>query len=126
MLTNLLGGLVRKRCPLCKAEIPRGGEGVVRRLGKLFCSRSHADTYEYHLYQALREFQLDHTTRHGDYAPLLVTSSLECEASKSVSNERQSEPGGELLNGSWPLGSWSHSSWGGIRCLYSSVGRLVG
>jgi hypothetical protein len=31
MLTNMLGGLVRKRCPLCKAEIQRGGEGVVRR-----------------------------------------------------------------------------------------------
>jgi hypothetical protein len=81
MLTNVLGGLFRKRCPLCKAEIQREGEGVVRRLGKLFCSQSHADTYECNLYEALDAFQRRHAARHGGHALVLMTSSLDCDAS---------------------------------------------
>jgi hypothetical protein len=81
MLPNLLGGLFRKHCPQCKAEIQRGGEGVLRRLGKLFCSQSHADTYECSLYQALDEFQCRHAARHGVYVPLLMASTMDCDAS---------------------------------------------
>ncbi len=126
MLTNLWGRLFRTRCPLCKAEIPSGGEGVVRRLGKRFCSQSHADTYACHLYQALHAFQRQHAARHGGHALVFMTSSLDCEASKAStrgSNTGQSEPGSEPFHGSWPLGSRPHASWAGTRGLCLNVGR---
>jgi hypothetical protein len=97
MLTNLLGGLFRKRCPLCKAEIQRGGEGVVRRLGKLFCSQSHADTYERNLYQALHDLHRQHASRHGGHALLLVTSSLDCDASGASQGGTE----GRVCCGTW-------------------------
>jgi hypothetical protein len=97
MLPNLLGGFFRQRCPLCKVEIQRGGEGVVRRLGKLFCSQSHADTYDCNLYQALHDLQRQHASRHGDHALSLVTSSLDCEASEASQGGTQ----GRVCYGTW-------------------------
>jgi len=47
MIANLLTRLFQKRCPICKVEVQETAEGVVQRFGRLFCSKAHADTYEW-------------------------------------------------------------------------------
>jgi hypothetical protein len=47
MISNLLTKLFQKRCPTCKAAVQVGAEGAVRRFGKWFCSKAHADKYEW-------------------------------------------------------------------------------
>jgi hypothetical protein len=70
MLTNLFAGLFHRRCPLCKQEVPRPGSTAVQRFGKWFCSKRHADLYEFDLYEALRSVHYQHAARHGEHIPL--------------------------------------------------------
>jgi hypothetical protein len=70
MLMNLVAGLFRKRCPLCKQEVQVQGRGAVKRFGKWFCSTLHADLYELDLYEALRTVHRRHTGCHGAHGPL--------------------------------------------------------
>jgi hypothetical protein len=70
VLTNLFAGLFRKRCPLCKQEVPGQGNIAVQRLGKWFCCELHAELYEMGLYEALRTVYWGHAAYHGEHVPL--------------------------------------------------------
>jgi hypothetical protein len=70
MLTNLFAGRFHKRCPLCKQEVHAQGSGAVRRFGRWYCSKLHADLYELGLYEALRSVHCHHAACHGEHVPL--------------------------------------------------------
>jgi hypothetical protein len=57
--------LFTRHCPLCQAAVRKGGAGVVRRLGRLYCCQAHAQTGEQQLEAARRAFQRGHAARHG-------------------------------------------------------------
>ncbi len=70
MLMNCFAWLFRKRCPLCRQEVPAQGDEAVQHFGKWFCSKVHADRYECELDEALRTVRCHHAGCHGEYAPL--------------------------------------------------------
>jgi hypothetical protein len=70
MLMNRFAYLLRKHCPLCKEEVQEQGDGAVQRFGKWFCSKVHADLYEWKLYEALRTVHCHHAGCHGEHVPL--------------------------------------------------------
>jgi len=70
MLMHCFAGLFRKRCPLCRQEVQAQGDEAVQHFGKWFCSKVHADLYEYELYEALSTVHCHHTGCHGEHAPL--------------------------------------------------------
>jgi hypothetical protein len=57
--------LFTRHCPLCQAVVRKGGAGVVRHLGRLYCCQVHADTDEQQLDASRRAFQREHAARHG-------------------------------------------------------------
>jgi hypothetical protein len=70
MLMNRFIGLFRKRCPLCRQEVQEQGDEAVQHFGKWFCSKVHADLYEWELYEALRTVHCHHAGCHGEHVPL--------------------------------------------------------
>jgi hypothetical protein len=91
-MRKLFTRLVRRRCPICGTEVPRGSAGAVRCCGQGCCSQSHAEAYACRLYEDLADFQYRHAARHGVYVPRLMVSTMGVVVSgaSGVGQERQS------------------------------------
>jgi hypothetical protein len=70
MWLNCFAGLFRKRCPLCRQEVHAHETQAVQQFGRWFCSKVHADLYEWELYEALHTVHCQHAGCHGEHAPL--------------------------------------------------------
>ena len=82
MLMHCFTGLFRKRCPLCRQEVQAHGDEAVQHFGKWFCSKMHADLYEWELYEALSTVHCHHTGCHGEHAPLSDAVDMSVSAQK--------------------------------------------
>src|SRR5262245_16157850 len=77
MLRKLWTWLFPRRCPMCRADMPRGSAGTVRCFRTWDYSHSHADAYACRLYQALDECLWRHAVRHEVYVPRLTASTMD-------------------------------------------------
>ena len=76
MWLNCFAGLFRKSCPLCRQEVHAHETHAVQHFGKWFCSKVHADLYEWQLYEALRTVHCQHAGCHGEHGPLSGTVNI--------------------------------------------------
>ena len=77
MWLNCFAGLFHKRCPLCRQEVHAHETQAVQHFGKWFCSKVHADLYEWQLYEGLRTVYCQHAGCHGQHAPLTGSVQLD-------------------------------------------------
>ena len=70
MRINCFAWLFRKRCPQCRQEVQAQSDEAVQQFGKWFCSKVHAERYEWELNEALRAVHCHHAGCHGEHVPL--------------------------------------------------------
>jgi hypothetical protein len=78
MLLNVFARLFCKRCPYCKRDVHEHSRHAVHRLGRWYCSETHADLYELELYEALRTTHCRHAGCHGEHVLLPEVLGSDC------------------------------------------------